>query len=111
MSSRCKAYAHVSSPHFGEAAKQLRDSLVDMGFESAEAPLLIETYQAGDSLFTPVFTVERAPDLSGLSEVEQRAVVVVTTSSGETQIKLAERVTEAVEVRVLAVVSEAARVP
>jgi type III restriction enzyme len=104
-----KAYAHVSSAHFGEAARQLRDSLVDMGFESAEAPLLIETYQAGDSLFTPVFMVERAPDLSGLSEVEQRAVVVVTTSSGETQIKLAERVTEAVEVRVLAVVSEAAR--
>ena len=104
-----KAYAHVSSPHFGEAAKQLRDSLVDMGFESAEAPLLIETYQAGDSLFTPVFTVERAPDLSGLPEAEQRAVVVVTTASGATQIKLAERVTEAVEVRVLAVVPEAAR--
>jgi type III restriction enzyme len=104
-----KAYAHVSSPHFGAAAKQLRDSLVDMGFEAAEAPLFIETYQAGDSLFTPVFTVERAPDLSGLSEVEQRAVVVVTTASGETQIKLAEKVTEAVEVRVLAVVSEADR--
>jgi type III restriction enzyme len=104
-----KAYAHVSSPHFGQAAKQLADSLIDMGFESAETPQLIEVHQASDSLFTPIFAVEKAPDLSGLSVEEQRAVVVITNESGQTQIKLTEKVTEAVEARVMAVVSEAAR--
>lgn len=104
-----KAYAHVSSPHFAQAAKQLADSLIDMGFEAAESPQMIEVAQPGDTLFTPVFTVEKAPDLSGLTAEEQRAVVVVTTGSGETQIKLTEKVTEAVEARVMAVVPEAAR--
>ncbi|WP_263367954.1 DEAD/DEAH box helicase [Edaphobacter bradus] len=104
-----KAYAHVASAHFGEAAKNLKDSLIDMGFEAAEAPQLIETYQPSDSLFTPIFVVEKAPDLSGLSAEEQQAVVVITNESGETQIKLTAKVTEAVEERVLAVVSEAAR--
>ena len=31
------AYAHLASPNFGEAAKQLTDTLVDMGFEALEA--------------------------------------------------------------------------
>lgn len=104
-----KAYAHVSSPHFAQAAKQLADSLIEMGFEAAETPQMIEVEQPGDTLFTPVFTVEKAPDLSGLTAEEQRAVVVVTAGSGETQIKLTEKVTEAVEARLMAVVPEAAR--
>lgn len=104
-----KAYAHVSSLHFAQAAQQLKDNLIGMGFEAAETPQMMEVVQPGDSLFTPVFTVEKAPDLSGLTAEEQRAVVVVTTGSGETQIKLTEKVTEAVEKRLMAVVPEAAR--
>lgn len=104
-----KAYAHVASPHFAEAAKQLRDSLVDMGFEAAEAPQLIEAYESGDTLFTPIFTVEKAPDLLGLSTDEQHTIVIFTIESGETQVKLTDRVTDAVEARVLAVVPEPAR--
>jgi type III restriction enzyme len=104
-----KAYAHVASPHFAEAAKQLRDSLVDMGFEAAEAPQLIEPYQSDDTLFTPIFTVDKAPDLLGLSTAEQRAIVIVTAEAGGIQVKLTDRVTDSVEARVLAVVPEPAR--
>ena len=32
-----KAYAHVSSPNFGQAARELADSLIAMGFEEADA--------------------------------------------------------------------------
>ena len=104
-----KAYAHVASPHFGAAAMALKDSLIDMGFEAAEAPELIEAAEPADTLFTPYIPVERAPNLEGLSAAEQKTVVVVKADSGETQVKLTERVTAAVEARVLAVVPEPQR--
>ena len=43
------AYAHVSSPSFSMAARQLRDKLVDMGFEEMEVASYLQPYQ--ESLF------------------------------------------------------------
>ena len=39
------AYAHVSSPSFSMAARQLRDKLVDMGFEELEVATYLQPYQ------------------------------------------------------------------
>lgn len=38
------AYAHVSSPVFSEAARQLRDNLVNMGFEDLEANAYVQPH-------------------------------------------------------------------
>ncbi len=43
------AYAHVSSPSFSMAARQLSDKLVDMGFEEMEVATYLQPYQ--ESLF------------------------------------------------------------
>jgi type III restriction enzyme len=40
-----KAYAHVTSKRFGEAARMLKDCLVDMGFQQDEAAAAVETPQ------------------------------------------------------------------
>ncbi|MBN8529459.1 MAG: DEAD/DEAH box helicase family protein [Caulobacterales bacterium] len=37
-----KAYAHVSEPSFREAAEALKDTLIDMGFDDAELPDVLE---------------------------------------------------------------------
>lgn len=37
-----KAYAHVSEPSFREAAEALKDKLIDMGFDDADLPEVIE---------------------------------------------------------------------
>ncbi|MBL1260346.1 MAG: DEAD/DEAH box helicase family protein [Thiotrichaceae bacterium] len=47
-----RSYAHLASPHFAEAASQLVDKLVDMGFEAQEIPSSIQRGY-GDDLFGP----------------------------------------------------------
>ena len=106
-----RAYAHVSSPSFGAAAKALTDTLIEkMGFEPDEAATQIEVHQAelpgltpqGDLLNrAPVLlqTVDAAPDLSGLSEevaalvkVEEQADgTVIVAVQGEIPAELEER--------------------
>ena len=83
-----RAYAHVSSPRFGEAAKALTDTLIEkMGFEPDEAAAVVEQRQAtlpgigtNAHLFNraPVLleTLDSAPDLTGLpSELAERVQV------------------------------------
>jgi type III restriction enzyme len=83
-----RAYTHVSSPRFGEGARQLTDTLVQkMGFEPDEAAAVVEQRQAvlpgldtpGDLFRLPpvlLETLDAAPDLSGLdAEVAARVEV------------------------------------
>jgi type III restriction enzyme len=70
-----RAYAFVTSPRFAEAAKNLRDALVENGFEKMEAEDLVGTFEeprlplTGGSLFGPQGeTVSRAPALDNLPE-------------------------------------------
>ena len=102
-----KAYAHVSSPHFGQAARELADSLVAMGFEAAEAKQYIEEVQAELPLFAaaaPPLTlfVEQVPDLSGLTEQERQSVTVIEEAPGKVRIELSGDPTPAVENSVIA---------
>lgn len=111
-----RAYAHVSSPRFGEGAKALVDTLVDrMGFEADEAAAALEQRQAplpgvaaAPDLLTraPIMveTLDAAPDLSGLApdvaervQIERRDDGTVTVAvQGELPPELGQRLVAAV---------------
>ena len=117
-----KAYAHVASAHFGQAARELEDSLVNrMGFEETEAACAIEgpPPPAQAALFDdlPLFqqpspvmlTVDRPPDLSGLSPEEQAAVKVREIAAGNVQVELRGEITPALIERLEYTVPESLR--
>lgn len=94
-----KAYAHVSSPNFGEAARQLQDRLIAMGFEETEAQQFVENVTP--SLFPDpeplTLTVQTAPDLSSLSPAERTAVTVTKEAEGSVKVEITGEVSEALE--------------
>ncbi|SEN22476.1 type III restriction enzyme [Nitrosospira multiformis] len=90
-----RAYAHVSSPSFAQAANDLKDALVSMGFEREEVETVIQPQQdllEGSTpslpLVMPLLTLltSEKPDLSNLSEAEQSHVEVIEASSGNIEI-------------------------
>lgn len=92
-----RAYAHVSSPSFAQAANDLKDALISMGFEQEEAEFIIQPQQdwlgeASSSLplTTPPLTLltSEKPDLSGLSATEQSQVEVRETTLGKIEIHI-----------------------
>lgn len=104
-----RAYAHVSEPSFSEAANALKDKLVAMGFDEAEAALNIEhELRRGDELQLdgglfgqpnkpkPTFTetVESAPDLSGLSDLDQQAIKLTKTDEGKIEVTVTGNVSD-----------------
>lgn len=114
-----KAYAHVASASFGQAARELEDSLINrMGFEETEAATAIEQPPQPE-LFDdlPLFhqprpatlTVDRIPDLAGLSPQEQSAVSVRELAPGSVQIELRGEVTPQLAERIAAAVPESLR--
>jgi type III restriction enzyme len=112
-----KAYAHVSSPNFVEAAKQLETCMIEkMGFEAAEAEQYIEVQQASIPNL-PLFlqekplclTVAEPLKLEGLSEREQQSIVVKSEAPGQIEIEVHGQVTPQIQKAALAAVPEAAR--
>ena len=96
-----KAYAFLSEPSFGEAARALADKLVDMGFEEDEARDNIEpvqqTLDLQSDLFEPRekpepvfrYTIPATPEiLSELSEAEHDGLQVRETAEGQVEIAL-----------------------
>lgn len=84
-----KAYAHVSEPSFREAAEALKDKLIDMGFDDADLPDVLEhaTQEIDwgeDALFgmrdnaTPAFV--HTPDTPEVRAVLERAGAAVTVA-------------------------------
>ncbi|MBK6599295.1 MAG: hypothetical protein IPG25_16040 [Proteobacteria bacterium] len=111
-----RAYAHVSSPRFGEGAKALTDTLVEkMGFEPDEAAGVIEQRQAplpgldnnGD-LFArvPVLleTLDAAPDLSGLAPEIAERVQVETRDDGTVTVTVKGEIPQELEQRLVATI-------
>jgi type III restriction enzyme len=104
-----KAYAHVSEPSFSEAANALRDKLVGMGFDEAEAALNIEHELRGEEelpldfgMFgqaskpkpTLVETIEAAPDLNELSATDKKAISVTQTDEGQFELTVTGQVSD-----------------
>ena len=96
-----KAYAFLSEPSFGEAARALADKLVDMGFEEDEALDNIEPVQRTldfqRDLFSPQekpepvfsYTTPATPEiLSELREAEHDGLQVRETAEGQVEIAL-----------------------
>jgi type III restriction enzyme len=109
-----KAYAHVSSHSFGQAARELADSLIAMGFEENEAKQYIEEVQAELPLFpspAPVLTLtlEQTPDLSGLTEHERQAVTVTEVAPGQVVVEVRGNIAAAGENALIAAAPVAAR--
>lgn len=114
-----RSYAHVSEPSFSEAANALRDKLVDMGFDEAEAALNIE-HELRDGnelpleggLFgqaikpkpTLVETVKTAPNLKGLSASDQKAISIVETDAGNVEVTVIGKVSDEALTKISAVV-------
>jgi len=98
-----RAYAHVSSPSFAQAANDLKDALVAMGFEQEEAETLIQPQQdwLGKTpaplplTLSPLkLTTAEAPDLSGLSKAELSQVEVREAAPGSIEIHVKGEVSE-----------------
>lgn len=95
-----KAYAHVSEPSFREAAEALKDSLIDMGFDDADLPDVIEhpTQEfdwGGEALFglrdpaQPVFV--HTPDTPEVrAALEQAGAAVTVTPDGGLAVRVAD---------------------
>ena len=114
-----RSYAHVSEPSFSEAANALRDKLVDMGFDEAEAAINIEHELRGDGelpleggLFgqavkpkpTLVETVKTAPSLKDLSVSDQKAITIVETDAGKLEVTVTGKVSDEALTKISAVV-------
>lgn len=109
-----RAYAHVSSPRFGEGAKALTDTLIEkMGFEPDEAAAVVEQRQAiipglgtNADLFNrvPVLleTLDSAPDLSGLAPEVAARVQVETRDDGSVTVSVQGDIPEELEQRLIA---------
>jgi len=108
-----KAYAHVSSERFQEAALSLKDCLIDMGFEEQEAKAAIQSSFGDEPLFDlpPAFeiTLMEAPSLQGLPQGETRRVVLKETPAGQVELQVPGPVSDGVLAAILERVSEASR--
>ena len=115
-----RAYAFLSEPTFGEAARSLVDKLVAMGFEEEEALDSIESTQEllGDDndLFSPPdrrkpvfeFKISSTPEtLAALRETE--SVTVRETEDGKAEISIAGYVSEELEYEIVGQLPEAER--
>lgn len=108
-----RAYAHVSSSEFYDAATSLRDCLVAMGFEELEAEIFL---QQAPTLFDPAactgaratvpvvpplrLALQQPPDLSRLTP-EETARITLTISGSEVLAVVAGEATEAMEAALL----------
>ena len=117
-----KAYAYLSEPSSGEAARTLTDKLVAMGFEEEEARDNIEPVQgelgSEDGLFDPRdkpqpafrHTLVATPEiLSALKQTQRDGVTVSETGSGTVEITIAGQVDAHLEQAICTVLPEAER--
>ena len=113
-----RAYAHVSSPSFAQAANDLKDTLVSMGFEQEEAETVIQ--RQGDWLggATPslplappplcLLSAEK-PDFSGLSLAEQAQVEIKEAAPGKFEINFKNALSEDLTAKVVSALPKAER--
>ena len=120
-----KAYAYVSEPSFGDAARALVDKLVNMGFEEEEAQDNIQSeipgfrgFNTADGLLSlvevqkPTFshTMSASPEtLSALRGISHEGLAVRETDRGEVEITVIGGIDASLEQSITATVPESER--
>lgn len=112
-----RAYAHVSSVSWTQAAKQMEDCLVDMGMDKLEAQQytqLQSTFVNDEPIaFKPqepvVFILNAEPDLSGFDLVERAQLKIETGRDHRLLLRVSGEVTPALEKKIIASVQEGDR--
>ncbi len=121
-----KAYAFLSEPESGEAARALVDKLIAMGFEDDEAKDNVEQMSIGfddqgdqDDLFDPpegqvpalIYTItEATPEaMSDLHKTKDAGVIVHALGDGKAEISVTGPINDALEKIIRAVLPESER--
>ena len=112
-----RAYAHVSSSSWPEAANKMEDRLVDMGFDKLEAEQYTQVQASfvNDQpiTFKPqepvVFILSQEPDLSNFDLVERAQLKIETGSDNRLLLRVTGEVSPALEMKIVASVREADR--
>jgi len=107
-----RAYAHVSSASWPEAASRMEDRLVDMGFDKLEAA---QFTQINFSANQPVVVTQREPivlvlthkpDLSSFDLVDQAQINVEIDDGNRVLLRIAGEITPGLESKIIASVHE-----
>jgi type III restriction enzyme len=113
-----RAYAHVCSVGFAQAAKLLHDRLVEkMGFDEVEAQTYIQkqeplftTQPPTPKLVEPLtFTLEETPDLAKLSPELQERVQVTQSPEGEIKVVVTGEITEEIQESIVQLIGKKER--
>jgi len=116
-----RAYAHVSSPRTGDAARALVDTLIEkMGFQPDEAAANVEQRQGTLPGFDPtgdlfnrapvlLETVDTAPNLGGLATEVAERVKIDVQPDGSVTVSVEGEIPEELEQRLIATVTTPAR--
>ena len=97
-----RAYAHLASPSFSQAAQMLKDKLIDMGFEAMEVAVLVQPGSNQDDLFGRPGVIP--------SELVQDAAYKITETEAKTyQVEIIGTVPEQVTRQLLKTVSGVAK--
>ncbi len=116
-----KAYAHISSPDFAHAAKQLHDCLVDMGFEHEEIDAFLEAGQPSlmneedFPLYSQrpieplMFRLEEMPDFIGISGTDKDNIELIEEEDGKIKVIVKGNVTEELENQLINSMPKASR--
>jgi type III restriction enzyme len=109
-----RAYAHVSSTSWTQAAEQMEDCLVDMGFDKLEAQQYTQAQATfmDDSPITfksqepVVFLLTEEPDLSKFNLVERAQLKIETGQDDRLLLRVSGEVTPELEKKIIASVQE-----
>src|SRR5687768_2913735 len=112
-----RAYAHVSSVSWTQAAKQMEDCLVDMGMDKLEAQqftqlqsALIDDEPIAIKPQEPViFILNHEPDLAGFDLLESAQLKIETGLDNRLLLRVSGEVTPELEKKIIASVQEADR--
>jgi len=107
------AYAHVCEPDFIKAAVELKDKLVDMGFEAEEAEDNVQVLeldlQDGEPLFSRLkiaFELDAPINLSAMSEGAREQIRIEEKTNGSVIIHLDKPISEEIEKEIVSLVPE-----
>lgn len=109
-----RAYAHVSSASWPEAASQMEDRLVDMGFDRLEAEQYTQaqtSFSAGQPAVAPqpeplILVLSQEPDLTAFDLVERTQLSIETGRDARLLLRVTGEITPELENKIVYAVKE-----